>query len=271
MRMLQRSLVVAALAVAGAVFGVPAVASAAPGDEAGYDVSYPQCDTDLPRERTFVVVGVNGGVSTRPNPCLIEQLAWATLASGEVEGQPSAQLYVNTANPGELRHLVDTWPTRGHTPYGVCDGGNSAACSWQYGWERAQQSVVEYFIPAAGAVLVDDEPANYTWWLDVETENTWQYGSAEARGRNLATLEGMAAYLRYRGAEVGIYSTHQQFGEIVGRVGPASDLAGLDSWLAGAGSAEAAAEDCELPPLTPGGEVTLVQYVREFDRNVACG
>jgi hypothetical protein len=267
---LARALVVAALAVAGAVLGVPAIAQAAPSTTVGYDVSYPQCETDLPRERAFVVVGVNGGLPTRANPCLTEQLAWAWLSSGELAGQPGAQLYLNTANPGQLRRQVDTWPTRGTTPYGVCDGGNSEACSWQYGWERAQFSVVEHFAPAARSVLLDEDPADYTWWLDVETENTWQYGSSGARARNLATLEGMTAYLLYRGAEVGIYSTHQQFGEIVGRVGPASNLAGLDSWIAGASTLEGAEQNCAQPPLTPGGRVTLTQYVRELDRNHSC-
>ena len=91
-----------------AAVAVPGIASAAPA--VGYDVSHPQCDEDLPRERAFAVVGVNGGLSTRANPCLQEQLTWAWESSGEVDGQPRAQLYLNTANPGQLLDEVTTWP-----------------------------------------------------------------------------------------------------------------------------------------------------------------
>lgn len=237
----------------------------------GYDVSHPQCDTDLPRERAFAVVGVNGGLSTRANPCLQEQLTWAWESSGEVAGQPRAQLYLNTANPGQLLDEVTTWPTGGSTPYGACDGTNSTACSWEYGWERAENSVLSFFTPAARAARVDSQPSRYVWWLDVETMNTWQYGSAEANARNRATLEGMASYLLSRDAEVGIYSTGRQWGQIVGAVGDDSVLAELDSWLAGSVTADQAEAACDDDPLVPDGEVVLSQYVRdEWDRNVAC-
>jgi len=73
-----RALGAAALAAASLALGVPS-AAAHPGDDAevGYDVSYPQCDDALPDDPAFAVVGVNGGLATRPNPCLAEQLAWA--------------------------------------------------------------------------------------------------------------------------------------------------------------------------------------------------
>jgi len=254
--------------VAAAV-AVPGVASAAPG--VGYDVSHPQCDDDLPRERAFGVVGVNGGLSTRANPCLREQLAWAWESSGEMDEQPPAQLYLNTANPGQLLDQVTTWPQGGSTPYGSCDGTNSTACSWQYGWERAQNSVLSFFTPAARAARVDSQPSRYVWWLDVETMNTWQYGALEATDRNRATLEGMAAYLLARDAEVGIYSTGRQWSQIVGEVDDDSVLAGLDTWLAGSVTADEAEATCEDDPLVPDGDVVLSQYVRdEWDRNVPC-
>ncbi|HEV7189061.1 MAG TPA: hypothetical protein VGN28_14295, partial [Blastococcus sp.] len=87
---------VATLAVVATLLALPGTASAAiaPG---GYDVSYPQCGTSLPADRAFAVVGVNGGLSTRANPCLAAQLTWAWGASGAVPTQPRAQLYLNTA------------------------------------------------------------------------------------------------------------------------------------------------------------------------------
>jgi hypothetical protein len=270
MRKLVRSVVVVALAVAAAVLAAPGIASAAP-TTVGYDVSYPQCETTLPRDRAFAVIGVNGGLSTRTNPCLSPQLTWAWDSSGVVRSQPKAQLYVNTANPGQIVPRVATWPEDGTTPYGTCTGGNTTACSWQYGWERAQNTVVSFFTPAARAARVDSSPARYTWWLDVETMNSWQFGSAEALARNRATLEGMTTYLVSRGATVGIYSTNHQWAEIVGTVPSTSVLAGRDSWLAGATSLTGAKANCSKPPLVPRSRVTLTQYVLNgLDRNHSC-
>src|SRR4051812_44050864 len=143
MKSVVRGLVVA-LALLAAVVAVPGTASAAV-STVGYDVSHPQCGTALPTARAFAVVGVNGGLSTKANPCLATQLRWAAGSSGSVTAQPKAQVYLNTANPGELRAQVTTWPQAGSTPYGACSGGNDQACSWQYGYERAANSVTSYF------------------------------------------------------------------------------------------------------------------------------
>ena len=252
-----------------AALAVPGTATAAP-TSVGYDVSHPQCETDLPEDHAFAVVGVNAGLSTRANPCLREQLMWARESSGAVDQQPRVQLYLNTANPGLVLDQITTWPERGWTPYGSCDGTNSTACSWQYGWERAQNSVLSFFTPAARAARVDSQPFRYVWWLDVETMNTWQFGP-DALARNRATLEGMTEYLLSRDARVGIYSTGRQWSQIVGEVDRDSVLAGLDSWLAGSVTAADAAEACGEDPLTPRGDVVLSQYVRdELDRNTSC-
>jgi hypothetical protein len=244
----------------------------APVSPAGVDISHPQCDTELPPERAFTVVGVNGGSATRDNPCLAEQLEWAWESNGSVPEQPVAQLYLNTANPGQVMGLVTTWPASGDTPYGECDGENSPACSWRYGWERARESVTDVFRPAARDAAVDPLPSSYRWWLDVETSNTWQDGSDDARARNRATLEGMVAYLDLRGAEVGLYSTGQQWAQIVGSVPADSPLVGLPSWLAGSVTLAQAVTECLQPPLVPGGQVTMTQYVPDdLDRNHSCG
>lgn len=270
MRKALRSVIVA-LAVGAAILGAPGIASAE-ATTVGYDISHPQCDSSLPRDRAFAVVGVNGGLSTKANPCLAAQLAWAWGSSGSVSRQPKAQLYLNTANPGEIRTAVTTWPVSGATPYGDCDGANSTACSWQYGWERAQNSVVSFFTPAARAARVNSSPDRYTWWLDVETANTWQSGSPDALDRNRATLEGMTAYLVSRAAKVGLYSTNQQWAQIVGSVEESSPLAEKKSWLAGATSLSGARANCSRPPLVPEGKVVMTQYVMNgLDRNYSCG
>ncbi len=266
-----RSVVITTLALVTVVLGLPSTASAAAPTRVGYDVSYPQCGSSLPSARAFAIVGVNGGLSTRGNPCLSTQLSWAWGSNGSVASQPKAQLYLNTANPGEVRDQVTTWPTSGSTPYGDCDGDNSMACSWEYGWERASNSVLSFFTPAARVARVDGRASSYMWWLDVETTNTWQSGSSDALARNRATLEGMAAYVIARGGRVGLYSTGQQWAEIVGSVPSGSNLTGRPSWLAGSSSLSDARSDCRNPALTPGSRVTLTQYiVNGLDRNNAC-
>ena len=266
-----RTLGVAALTAASLAVGMP-TAAADDDAELGYDVSHPQCGDDLPDAPAFGVVGVNGGLATRPNPCLAEQLAWAAEeATGEAEPQPEVQLYVNTANPGQVRHLVTTWPSRGRTPYGRCEGDNSRACSWRYGWERAAVTVREFFVPAAEDAGVDPDPGEYTWWLDVETANTWQTGSAPARARNRAALEGMVARLTRSGAEVGLYSTGRQWRRITGVVLEDSPLYELDSWLAGSTTLAGARATCHRDPLVDGGRVVLTQYVADgLDHDHSC-
>src|SRR5689334_19422140 len=107
-----RSLLVSGIAAVAVALGLPATsASAAPASDPGigYDVSHPQCGHALPPGPAFGVVGVNGGLATNANPCLVTQLQWAWTSTGAVPTQPKTQLYLNTANPGEIRELVTTW------------------------------------------------------------------------------------------------------------------------------------------------------------------
>jgi hypothetical protein len=271
MRKLLRSAIVVGIAALTAVFAAPGTASAAT-TTVGFDISYPQCGKSLPSAHAFGIVGVNGGLSIKANPCLAQQLTWAWHSSGAVAAQPKAQVYLNTANPGQVVPPVPTWPTQGITPYGTCEGSNSMACSYEYGYERAENSVVAYFTPAAQAANVNSSPSGYVWWLDVETNNTWQTGAADALARNRATLEGMQFYLTSKGGKVGIYSTHAQWSQIVGSVDSTSPLTGSNSWIPGATSLTGATTNCKQAPLVSGGRVALTQYLprNSLDRDKSC-
>jgi len=264
----------------------------------GNDISYPQCTgsgwngesytsrgaTVIPRNARFGIVGVNGGTAAKANPCLPAQLAWAAGLPG-LANQPGLQLYVNTANPGAV--LTDfeivTWPseTSRENPYNAVPGEsqsctdaagagvNDLACSWEYGHGRAAWAA-DLVEEAAAVARVQVDLAETVVWLDVETGNTWQNG-ADGRARNAAALEGMTAYYQSEGAEVGLYSTAYQWEIIVGGNGRTGALAGLDSWLAGATSLDSAVSFCARSPLTPGGTVTLTQYVaRQLDHDYSC-
>lgn len=233
----------------------------APATLTGNDISWPQCSKSLPKGQAFGIVGVNGGLANNTNPCLAAQLAWANKSSGGT-GQPLAALYVNTANPG----LAGSWwPTSNQydgttvtNPYGTCDGTNTAACAYMYGYAKAYDDAT---------IRGVSNPGSYTWWLDVETINSWEPDTTA----NAADLEGMTAYFQSIGATVGLYSTSYQWGQIVGTVSPGSNLSGLQSWIPGARSTSSAKSNCSLPPLTTGGSVTLTQYVsRNLDYDVSC-
>jgi hypothetical protein len=242
----------------------------------GIDVSYPQCGRSLPTDQAFGIVGVNGGNAATTNPCLASQLRWASRSSGVVTNQPKLQVYVNTGNPGQVQDQMSTkWPTANTAPatnpYGLCAGENNQACSWQYAWDRGVFTV-DYFKSQAPAAGISADPALYKWWLDVETMNSWQTGSAEAYKNNAAAIEGWAAYFQHLGAKTGLYSTAVQWGEIVGSaVSASSNLNGLDNWRPGGANLSTAKQACSAAPLTSGGKVILTQYIsKNLDYNHAC-
>jgi hypothetical protein len=227
----------------------------------GNDVSWPQCGRVLPRNQAFAIVGVNGGLANNTNPCFPTQLAWAAKSTGGT-GQPRVALYVNTANPG---HAGSWWPRSNAyggrmvwNPYGICRGAEDRQCAYMYGYAKAYDNV-----KSRGVV----NPGSYLWWLDVEVINTWSFD----RAANAAALEGMTAYLTGIGARVGLYSTHYQWNRIVGQVGITSNLRGLPSWLAGANGVNGAKGMCAWPALTPGGTVTVTQFVsNNLDYDYSC-
>jgi hypothetical protein len=263
------SILTAALVATGLTCASPVAAVAArpiAADQSsstlGIDVSWPQCGTKLPQGQAFAVVGVTGGLANDTNPCLSSQLAWAEKSSG-VTGQPKVELYVNTANPGMQ---ASWWPSTNSmknglpvaNPYGSCAGAEGAACAYVYGYSMAYDDFNNRGVLS---------PVTYRWWLDVELINTWQADKAA----NAASLEGMTAYFRGKGAQVGLYSTSYQWGIIVGKVSAASNLNGLRSWIPGSSSERTARTACLLPPLTTGGTVAMTQFVvKNLDYNVSC-
>src|SRR5206468_529908 len=137
----------------------------------GNDISWPQCSKTLPSGQAFGIVGLTGGTAVKDNPCLNSELQWAARSSGAITAQPKVQLYINTANPGNLG--VVSWPvsntdpsgTVAPNPFDACDGTDSNACAWQYGWNRALEDVQNRLIPAARSLGLSSDPASYPWWL----------------------------------------------------------------------------------------------------------
>jgi hypothetical protein len=133
---------------------LPGSAVAATASTTGNDISWPQCGGSFPAGQAFGIVGVNDGLANTLNPCLgtykggslsTSELYWAWRSTGKAAPglQPKAALYVNTADPGPG---VADWPTsnvdpNGHPTASTCTGGDTTACAWQYGWNRAVQDM----------------------------------------------------------------------------------------------------------------------------------
>jgi hypothetical protein len=228
----------------------------------GYDVSYPQCTGALPTNVAFGIVGVNDGIVYSPNPCLADELLWAETSASSEHGQ----LYANTANPGPA--VSSYWPLGQASPKS-CDPADpdSDACNYDYGWNAAADSyrtAVDAYNVNLGTSDVST-PWATTWWLDVETANSWRTDTA----KNVAALQGAVDYLLQQKnvASVGFYSTPSMWDTITGGTTVFSGHAG---WVAGARTLRAATRNCAAASFT-GGTMAMAQYFAGgFDADLPC-
>jgi|GEM_PF-445286 len=247
-------------AVAGVVVsvGLAAASTSIPLTSLGYDIGFPQCSSNLPASEGFAVVGVNDGHPFSTNPCLVQELQWATTT---VTGRP--EFYANTANPGPANN--SSWPTSQQTPQ-ICYGANSVACSYDYGWNAAQGSFQNAV--AAETQLGSPSPstaaAGARWWLDVESGNAWETirtNSAPTSAsfeNDQGVIQGELAYFASIGVvSVGVYSTGSQWTGLIGATG--STFSTTSVWMPGAATLAAAQTECASASFT-GGRVAMIQY-----------
>ena len=232
-----------------------------PPPTATYDVSYPQCGKTLPGSITGGIVGVNDGIAFSSNPCLATEWAWAAKATTYAPA-----LYANTADPGPA--YSSHWPI-GQTSPQFCDPAdtNSTACSYDYGYNYAQDALTR-------ALAVTSTAGSVQWWLDVETGNSWQTGesaygqTATSRANDTASVAGaVAALVDAHVPSVGVYSTSYQWTQITGGTG---QFTAQPAWVAGVGSLSTAQSNCATASFT-GGPVTLAQYALSgYDADYHC-
>jgi hypothetical protein len=241
------------------------------------DISFPQCGMTLPSTAAASagVLGANGGRSFTKNPCLVDQLRWAKRLA-----EPPA-FYMNTGNPGPWR--TNDWPFGQQNPR-VCSTAdpNSLGCSFDYGWNAAQQAFGTAVAAAKKLHHVSEDNArhrvaNVDWWLDVEILNSWQTLDDAATlingQRDTQTIAGaINALWNYGVAQVGVYSTTYQWTAITGS--PLLTRGWFNAnpvWLAGFDNHNDAAAGCYRRSFT-GGPVLLTQYLGSdgFDANVRC-
>ncbi len=265
---------VVAMAALVALRAPTAALAATPGEPAagssGHDISWPQCDSALPTDGAYGIVGVTDGRAWSANPCLASEFnaAAATMAPG---------LYMNTANPAPSSGYY--WPASGTSDPALCRDAASTTdpgCAYDYGWHSAANAM------ATVAATLGDAAVGY-WWLDVETGNTWN-GDASS---NAADLQGSIDYLMSRDvAGVGVYSTAKQWAAITGGYTASTEaryatawsgefsspngIAHSPSWVAGASGPADAPDHCAGSFL--GTTTWFVQYVAGgLDVDYACG
>lgn len=237
----------------------PLSAQAAPIDSSfGYDVSWPQCNTVLPLDGAFKVIGVNGGKPFGDNPCFEQQMIWA--------GAERAQLYINTANPGP--ELSSFWPLGQKTPRDcLASSPDTRGCAFNYGYNFAKYS--HEFILRSYQNLGITYPKNQNYiWLDVETENSWRNSQA----KNIAALKGAVYYFEKVAGitKLGFYSNSFQWGEITGST---LDFSAYPSWVATASNPQLSIEKCAEVKGFTGSRILLAQYIDPdllLDVNVDC-
>lgn len=267
----MKRIVTLALALVLSITSLPALAVES---NYGYDVSEPQCARipTLPTSGAFNAVGVNGGRVFLAHSCLDELLTWAG---------PNTELYVNTGNPGPNLSQRYTAGTVAGKSCALTDL-NSTGCAFLYGYRAAADS---YQIASAAFTGKGwTGLTNRTWWLDVETSNSWRgldnnmpsdsfLSSEQAQALNVANLQGAAYYFEavVKVARLGIYSTDYQWGLITGGSMAFSDHA---SWKSvGTDGEFSAINDCLNQPGFTGAPKTRVQYVDttlDLDVNVPC-
>ena len=208
----------------------------------GNDISWPQCNSELPAPPFgHGIVGVTGGRPFTTNPCLDRQHAWS------LGGGSGAGLYVNLAYP------KDDALEASDGPRGRCEPADRRCRAHNYGANTISHALGLAAAAGASAPM---------WWLDVESANRW----SSDLGANQDVILGAVAALREADIAVGVYSTRRMWRNITGDM-----QIGLPVWVAGAPSDEATPRWCDPQRSFGGGAVWLVQSLPvRYDVNWAC-
>lgn len=207
------------------------------------DLSWPNCNRLSNASYALAIVGSNGGLDFKPNPCL----------GNEIRMSNKFVLYANSGNPGFP--LISKF--KRHGPL-ICPKYNNLICySFNYGYQAAEYSIRQANLAAAAGSTF--------WWIDVESINSWT-NSIDA---NRADIEGMFFAFqanRFLTPKVGIYTAYNQWLSVVGHWNNSLEL-----WLGtGDTSLLQAKQSCRQPSFI-GKSIALSQYtVGNLDFNFSC-
>jgi hypothetical protein len=202
----------------------------------GNDISWPNCSSKISTSTKFGIVGVTDGLGYSTNPCLAKEASHFSNLS----------LYVNTGWYSGSSHVNATSPR-------VCVTGDNNCLAYNYGYNAGL-----YAYSAASSVGIHTS----TWWLDVETSNTWSTDAVQ----NQNSLQGEYDALAGNGATtVGAYSTTAQWNSVTGNW-----LSNWPSWGATTWKTASQAKTyCSGHQFT-GGATWLIQFKGQIDQDYAC-
>jgi hypothetical protein len=204
----------------------------------GVDESWPNCTTSVPTV-SFGIVGVSDGTGYTTNPCLSQESSHFL---------SNLSLYANTGWYNKSSYVNPISPK-------VCASGDNNCLAYNYGYNAGL-----YAYNAANKAGVYSS----TWWLDVETNNTWNSDVIQ----NQNSLQGEHDGLIANGiTTVGVYSTTAQWQTLTGSWKNNWPNWGATTW----NTATQAKTYCTGHQFT-GGPSYLMQYKakRQLDQNVAC-
>ncbi|MDB5163908.1 MAG: hypothetical protein JWS12_526 [Candidatus Saccharibacteria bacterium] len=202
----------------------------------GVDISWPNCRAKVPTSAKFGIVGVTNGLGYSTSPCLVSEAAHFSNLS----------FYVNTGWNSSSTHINPTSPR-------LCAAADNNCLAYNYGYNAGL-----YAYNAASSAGLHST----TWWLDVESNNTW---STDALQNQNSLLGEHDALLASGVAIVGAYSTTAMWNSITG-----SWLNNWPSWGATTWkTANQAKTYCTGHQFT-GGTTWLIQYQGQLDQDVAC-
>lgn len=202
----------------------------------GLDVSYPNCKAKI-SQVSFGVVGVGGGLAYTTNNCL---------ASEAAHFSNNLSLYMNTGWNDQSPYINATSPS-------VCATADNNCLAYNYGYNAALEAV---------NYAANQGVQSSTWWLDVETSNTWNTDTSQNRN----SLQGSYDALKKSGAAtIGAYSTTYQWQTITGGWQNNWPNWGATTWR----TARQAATYCSGHQFT-GGPTYLIQFSGKLDQDYAC-
>jgi hypothetical protein len=211
-----------------------------PPGSTGSDVSWPKsnCSASPPSQASFGIVGATGGLDFARNNCLFSEASWF----------PHLALYMNTGYPGiSVGRNFASGPKH-------CSLTDNVCLAYNYGFAAA-----EYGLLYAASQNVHST----SWWLDVETENSWTPNVLA----NRASIQGMIDAIKQNTviAVIGIYSTPLQWKQITGNW-----RNNIPNWV-GTGSTRRsdALAACRGNDFTGGG-TQLTQYILQLDHDYVC-
>ncbi|HSX44932.1 MAG TPA: hypothetical protein VLF39_02355 [Candidatus Saccharimonadales bacterium] len=202
----------------------------------GVDISWPNCSVKKPTGIAFGVVGVTNGLGYSTSPCLAKEASYFS----------SLSLYVNTGWNSSSSNVNASSPH-------VCASGDNNCLAYNYGYNAG---LYAYNASANAGVR------SSTWWLDVETQNTWSNDPIQ----NQNSLQGETDALKNSGVTtVGIYSTTVQWQTITDSWKNNLPNWGATTWT----TAKQAAKYCTGHDFTGGG-TWLIQFKGKLDQDYAC-